>query len=178
MGREDSLILGLLIAGVMILALAAKTGATPTAPPSASSQSAEPNSFRAEFLRRAKSIDWQGIKIEAALAQSSWETGDAAKNSVFVNGKTNNLFNITKGSSWTGPVYRAPSGLDFRVYNSWEESMRDWVRLMHTNYYATALLKELSGDHAGFFKELKRLGYDATDKDYAAHLTTRYEEIV
>jgi flagellum-specific peptidoglycan hydrolase FlgJ len=131
--------------------------------------------FHAEFLEKAKNVDWRGINPLMALAVADMETG-------FGNGgvfkKTNNLFSMTKGSWWAGPVYKVPSnGLEFRKYDTWEASMRDFVALMHRPYYSRALSHALAGDFPKFALTLKALGYDASEPRYAQLLIERYEII-
>lgn len=127
--------------------------------------------FQKDFLEAASKVDFGGIPVLFALAHSDLETGGGTGN---VFRQTNNLFSITKGSSWKGPVYKAGTGLEFRMYPDLVASIKDWVRLMHTTYYQSALSYALTGDFAGFANELKRLGYDASSKTYASDLIGRY----
>lgn len=133
---------------------------------------------RAEFHKRfaevARRVDWRGIPWRFALAQSDLETGHGT-GGVFA--QTQNLFSITRGG-WTGEVYKVPSnGLEFRKYRSWEESMTDWVKLMHYRLYAKALTAALANDFKGFAREIKAAGYDATNPKYASALESVYATV-
>lgn len=130
--------------------------------------------FHTIFRERARFVDWKGIPWRFALAQADVESG-------FGNGgvfkKTMNLFSITKGS-WLGPIYTSSTGLDFRVYDSWEESMRDWVKLITGNArYRKALSAALNNDFKGFATEIKAAGYDATNPQYASLLESRFNAL-
>lgn len=129
--------------------------------------------FHKMFLFRARNVEWGGIDPRMALAVADVETGYGNGN-VFQ--QTMNLFSITRGS-WTGPVYKAASGLEFRRYNSWDDSMRDFVRLMHASRYSKALAGALAGDFKTFAQELKAAGYDASQPKYAEILEARYNTI-
>lgn len=136
--------------------------------------------FHATFALKAANVDWGGIPWRFALAQSEVETGNG-NGGVFQ--RTMNLFSITDLSpapndGWAGPVFVVPSnGLRFRSYSSWEESMRDWVKLMHWSHYSKALAAALQNDFKGFAREVKAAGYDATNPNYAAALESRYDTI-
>lgn len=137
-------------------------------------KSANRLAFHKMFLDAAKNVDWKNIPPKFGLALSDVESG-AGTGSVYV--KTRNLFSITKGSTWTGPVYRAGSGLDFRIYRTLEESMADWVKLLHKPIYGKALAAALSGDFPMFAAEIKKAGYDASEPKYAAILVDRFKAI-
>lgn len=129
-------------------------------------------SFYQAFMAAAKNVDWNGIDPLFALGQSDLETGGGSGN-VFK--QTKNLFSLTRGSTWKGPVYHvASSGLDFRAYPSLEASMTDWVRLMHIPLYKNALAALLAHDIAGFAAAVKAAGYDVSSPTYAADLVSRY----
>lgn len=74
----------------------------------------------------------KGLSKNAAMwraAQMGAETGHGTNSgsSVF------NFGNITKGSNWTGRTTRfGDNPLDFRVYNSFEEGIDDYLRLLGT----------------------------------------------
>lgn len=113
-------------------------------------------------------VDLKGIDDRMIAAVAMVETGNGTGN-VFKN--TNNLFSITAGKSWNGITYRAATGFVFRVYNSLEDSIRDFVRLISTSkIYTKAYEKALFGNHEGFFIEIQRAGYAGNDVDYAKKL--------
>ncbi len=173
-----TLLIGLAI--LIGIVIQAKAGTSPASAPvqhPVLPQGDRVSAFRNAFLVKAHDVAWGGIDPRMALAVASFETGDNSPNSIFFNGQTNNLFNISKGS-WSGATFTAPSGQVFRRYATWQDSMRDWVVLMHTAYYAPALPYALSGDSQSFFKALKELHYDTTDPSYAADLQARYQEVV
>lgn len=89
--------------------------------------------------------------LSAALAQSYTE-GGSGKQGVYT--KTNNCFGIRAGSNWNGYVYARSTGLVyinystavtmggrdlFRAYNSIEESVIDYVKLIQSEKYQNAL---------------------------------------
>lgn len=66
----------------------------------------------------------------------------------------------------------------FRAYQSWEESYRDWARLMQTEHYvkAGALDALKAGDSAAFAKAMGKAGY-ATDPNYEAKIARVIAEV-
>jgi flagellum-specific peptidoglycan hydrolase FlgJ len=151
----------------------------PTAAPAAGSKTSQENieplykpaEFRAKFLAVANHVDRRGLNPHMMLAVSALETANGT-GSVFR--RTRNLFSITRGS-WKGPVYRAGSGLDFRIYRTWEESMEDFARLISTaGIYKAAYARALAGDAKGFFEGIKKAGYDASSPTYAQDLARLY----
>lgn len=131
--------------------------------------------FARRFLEAAARSDLKSIPARFALAVSALETGWGTGR-VFLS--TNNLFSITAGSSWRGVTYKASTGFVFRVYNSWEESISDFARLISTSkLYAAAYQRAIAGDAAGFFGGLQRAGYAGSDTDYAAKLGRTLEAV-
>lgn len=57
----------------------------------------------------------------------------------------------------------------FRMYATWDESVRDWVSLLIRPRFAKALAAARSGDIKAFAKEMQAAGY-ATDSNYEAKL--------
>lgn len=113
-------------------------------------------------------------------AQVALETGYGK----YVIGK--NLFNIKAGTSWQGKkarvkTYEYVNGqkIDtfayFRDYNSYEESVRDYIRLISgaSRYVNTWAARK---NPKTYFTELKDAGY-ATDPIYPDSLMTRYNNI-
>ena len=65
----------------------------------------------------------------------------------------------------------------FRVYASWEESLRDWARLMTTRFRYRASADALrTGDPLAFFRAVGASGY-ATDKIYGEKLAGVYGSV-
>lgn len=180
----------LLIAGVAYLMTQNKSStstatntssATPTA--SAAPQKAVLCTSKADFVGRMETalanVDYSSLSGDsdnntqnALIAVAAFESAWGGFTSQGVYTKTNNLFSITVGSSWTGPSYNG-----FRSYSTWEDSLTDFIRLMGTSYYSAARTFLLSGDGSGFFSEIKALGYDATDPQYAADLTATLADV-
>ncbi len=135
-------------------------------------------SFHQIFLDAAKNVEWSGIPPKFALAMSDLETGKGT-GSVFL--KTKNLFSISVGSGWkghwNGKVYTSTAGISFRSYDTLEDSMRDFVTLLHFPLYKNALQEALVGNIGGFANAIKAAGYDASEPKYAALVVDRYNAI-
>ena len=58
-------------------------------------------------------------------------------------GNAHNLFNIRPGSAWTGKILDTGQGGQFRVYGTYDECVRDYLRLMSSNLYRGKTLKQL-----------------------------------
>lgn len=135
--------------------------------------------FHRRFLEEARKVEWGGINPVMALAVSDLETGGGQNN---LTKKANNLFSLRVGSGWKtggwrGATYQAGTSGEFRAYDAWADSMKDFARLLTFGLYAKARAAALSGDFKTFAKELKAAGYDATSPQYADHLVSRYNAI-
>ena len=121
-----------------------------------------------------------GIPADFMLAQAAHETGWGRREIRGSDGSnSHNLFGIKAGAGWTGPTVTITTtevidGMprkvraNFRAYASYEESFRDYARLIGTSpRYAEAMRS--TGDAAAFAGSLQRAGY-ATDPDYAGKL--------
>lgn len=137
------------------------------------------------------------ILITQSAHESNWGRSGLTE-------KANNLFGFT-GDSWAAqkkPViflktqeFVAGKWVSierpFRSYASWNESVRDWVRLMHTDRYAkppdrspldplipplSALAYAKSGQIYEFAHVVQAVGY-ATDPFYAAKLSSLAEKV-
>ena len=120
-----------------------------------------------------------GIKADLGMVQAAHES---AYGSSQLTREANNLFGFT-GDSWKAagkPVVEMPPWevingrrveltRPFRRYGSWDESYRDWARLMQTPRYAAALAAARAGNLKAFAAALQAAGY-ATDPAYAAKL--------
>jgi flagellar protein FlgJ len=122
-----------------------------------------------------------GVPAEFMIAQAAHETGWGRKEIKHADGSTSfNLFGIKAGASWKGPVAevttteyvggRAHKTVQkFRAYSSYEESFRDYARMIsesprYKNTVAGAT------DASAFAHGLQKAGY-ATDPAYAKKLT-------
>jgi flagellar protein FlgJ len=122
-----------------------------------------------------------GIPADFMLAQAAHETGWGRREIRDREGNTSyNLFGIKAGAGWNGPTVTTTTTevidgeprkvqAQFRAYASYEESFRDYARLIgNSPRYAAA--RRATDDPSAFAHELQRAGY-ATDPDYAAKLT-------
>ena len=139
-----------------------------------------------DFLRvhqqSARAAEEQtGIPATFMVAQAAHESGWGKHEIRNTDGTSSfNLFGIKAGSSWKGKTAQVTTTefvnghpqkvvAKFRAYASYEESFRDYARLMKNNpRYANVMS---AGNNAeGFAKGLQRAGY-ATDPAYAEKLT-------
>jgi peptidoglycan hydrolase FlgJ len=122
-----------------------------------------------------------GIPADFMLAQAAHETGWGRREIRGRDGSTShNLFGIKAGAGWNGPTVTTTTTevidgeprkvqAQFRAYASYEDSFRDYARLIgNSPRYAAA--RRATDDPSAFARELQRAGY-ATDPDYAAKLT-------
>ena len=161
--------------------------ALPGATESASAPTATPYGSNAQqFVARqahaaAKVSAESGIPADFMLAQAAHETGWGRREIRGRDGSnSHNLFGIKAGPGWSGPSVTITTTevidgeprkvqAQFRAYGSYEESFRDYARLIGTSpRYAAA--RRATDDPSAFARELQRAGY-ATDPDYAAKLT-------
>ena len=122
-----------------------------------------------------------GIPSGFMLGQAGHETGWGRHEITLPGGTPSfNLFGIKAGAGWTGKVAEvsttefingAPQKVvaRFRAYDSYEDSFRDYARLVTQNpRYAQA--REQTDSVQAYTHGLQKAGY-ATDPDYAAKLT-------
>jgi hypothetical protein len=126
-----------------------------------------------------KVADETGVSAELLLAQAAAETGWGQK----VLPGTNNLYNIKADSSWHGesktfevPEFRnrhkVMEDAKFRVYDSYEESIKDRIKFVQENptYAKHGLLDPgVKGNLVKEAQALQAAGY-ATDPNYAQNL--------
>ncbi|MGB0663592.1 MAG: flagellar assembly peptidoglycan hydrolase FlgJ [Pontibacterium sp.] len=122
-----------------------------------------------------------GVDPKVLLAQAALETGWGR----YVIGQgsdenSHNLFNIKADSRWSGERVAAQTTefvngqpvaevAQFRAYESYEESFRDYVRFIQSSpRYADALNQ--AHDPQGYIGSLQQAGY-ATDPEYAAKIS-------
>jgi len=93
---------------------------------------------------------------------------------------THNIFNIKADVSWKGEksthkVWEVEHGKkvwvndDFRKYDSYKESVSDWLNFLHDNPRYKALFEEKNLSTEEFAKRIQDAGY-ATDPDYAKNI--------
>ena len=161
----------------------AATGQTGTAPLPAALQGKE---RQVGFLKlhdsAAKAAEAEtGIPATFMVAQAAHESGWGRHEIKNADGSSSfNLFGIKAGKDWTGPtttvtttevVNGQPHKVQakFRAYASYEESFKDYAKLMKDNPRYSKVVA--AGNSAqGFAHGLQRAGY-ATDPEYAKKLT-------
>ncbi len=104
----------------------------------------------------------EGMFISAASAMAYTE-GGAGKKGIYVS--TNNCFGIRAYSNWDGYVYSRSTGRvykdyktammygakdNFRAYDCMEDSVKDYVALISTDYYNTALTKDTPAEYIDY----------------------------
>ena len=122
-----------------------------------------------------------GIPAAFMVAQAAHESGWGKHEIRNTDGSnSHNLFGIKAGAGWKGPVAQVTTTevvdgqprkvvAKFRAYASYDESFRDYAKLMKDNpRYAQVVAAGNSAQ--GFAQGLQRAGY-ATDPAYAAKLT-------
>lgn len=145
-----------------------------------------PNVAQSNFVKRhAEAADRiakaSGLPAGFMLGQAGHETGWGRQEIKLNDGTPSfNLFGIKAGPSWTGKVAEVTTTeyvngvakktvAKFRAYNSYDESFRDYARLItETPRYAQA--KQQTSSPLAFASGLQRAGY-ATDPDYANKLS-------
>ena len=126
-----------------------------------------------------------GIPASFMLGQAGHETG-WGKSEIRGAGGANsfNLFGIKAGGSWTGKVAEITTTeyingqahkvkAKFRAYDSYEESFRDYARLITENPRYAQAVKSTGSAHA-YASALQKAGY-ATDPQYAHKLSRAIE---
>lgn len=122
-----------------------------------------------------------GIPASFMLGQAGHETGWGKGEIRHQDGSNSfNLFGIKAGKNWTGKVAEVTTTeyvngtprkvtAKFRAYDSYEDSFRDYARLINDNpRYEKA--REKTGSALAYATELQKAGY-ATDPQYAAKLS-------
>lgn len=145
-----------------------------------------PNRGAAAFIDRHQSAADavaadSGIPAAFMLGQAAHESGWGRREITMADGSTShNLFGIKAGSGWTGPVAEITTTevvdgqarkvtARFRAYGSYEESFRDYARLIKESpRYSEAAAS--TGSASAYAASLQRAGY-ATDPAYADKLT-------
>jgi len=139
------------------------------------------SSKREQFIKELYAQTYQlaqdeGIPHDFIMAQVIQETGWGEH---ILEG-TNNLFNIKAGKSWEGEratfrVWEVEHGRKvwtydtFRKYDSYKESVADWMHFLQSNkrYEALFMQRDLSTEE--FARRIQDAGY-ATDPNYAHNI--------
>ena len=141
---------------------------------------------QAEFVSRhseiANKVEREsGIPASFMLGQAGHETGWGKFEIKVKGGATSfNLFGIKAGPGWTGKVAEVTTTeyvngvaqrkvARFRAYDSYEDSFKDYARLISDSPRYTKVKAQTSSVHA-FASGLQKAGY-ATDPEYAAKLS-------
>lgn len=124
-----------------------------------------------------------GIPASFMLGQAGHETGWGRSEIRNKDGSTSfNLFGIKAGKGWTGKVAEVTTTeyingvprkvvAKFRAYDSYEDSFRDYARLItDTPRYEKAQATARTGSAVAYAAELQKAGY-ATDPEYARKLS-------
>ncbi|HSV51914.1 MAG TPA: flagellar assembly peptidoglycan hydrolase FlgJ [Burkholderiaceae bacterium] len=162
-------------------------GKLPTPPEKISRATTAPASVsQAGFVQRHSDVaarveQSSGIPASFMLGQAGHETGWGRREIRHKDGSASfNLFGIKAGSGWNGKTAEVTTTeyvdgqprkqvARFRAYDSYEESFRDYARLINESpRYAQA--RQKTDSSYAFASELKRAGY-ATDPEYASKLS-------
>lgn len=140
------------------------------------------HSFVERHQEAAERIEQQsGIPAHYMLGQAAHETGWGRREINHADGSPSfNLFGIKAGAGWTGKVAEVTTTeyvngearkvkAKFRAYDSYEDSFRDYARLI-TDSPRYGKVMDKTATPLAFATELKRAGY-ATDPDYAGKLS-------
>lgn len=129
-----------------------------------------------------------GIPAHYMIGQAGHETGWGKSEIRNKDGSNSfNLFGIKAGGSWKGKVAEittteyingSPKKITakFRAYASYEESFRDYARLIGTNPRYEKAMGQTGSAHA-YASELQKAGY-ATDPAYAQKLSRAIQSVV
>lgn len=161
-------------------------GAPPIAAPKAKAATTTswlPDSIRAfvDKLRPAAEAVAKavGLPVQYLLAQAGLESGWGKHQPKDASGAaSHNILGIKAGRSWTGNIVASATHevvggksvatqANFRSYDTYEASFRDFAKLLHGRRYAPALAQ--ASDPAAYANALQKGGY-ATDPEYGAKL--------
>lgn len=152
-----------------------------TANTTATTASAKQTEFVQRHNAAAQRIEQtSGLPSGFMLGQAGHETGWGKHEIKMANGApSHNLFGIKAGSSWTGKVAQVTTTeyvdgvarktvAKFRAYDSYEDSFKDYARLITRSPRYAQVSQQTNSAHA-FATELQKAGY-ATDPNYANKL--------
>ncbi|OJU86617.1 MAG: flagellar rod assembly protein/muramidase FlgJ [Burkholderiales bacterium 66-5] len=147
-----------------------------------------PSKGRDDFVQQHRAAaervaEESGIPAAFMLGQAGHETGwGKSAIQTAAGGNSHNLFGIKATGGWTGKVAQVTTTeyvdgeprkvvAKFRAYDSYEESFRDYARLITENpRYEKAQAIAKSGSAQAYAAELQKAGY-ATDPRYASKLS-------
>lgn len=148
----------------------------------ASVSSAGPSAFMAQHIQAARQAQASsGIPAHFMVAQAALETGWGQREIRFEDGRpSHNLFGIRTGANWKGPVVDITTTEfvngtaqkvrgQFRAYGSYEESFKDYARLISQSPRYANAMRNLD-DPQAFASALQQGGY-ATAPHYASALS-------
>jgi flagellar protein FlgJ len=193
-------------AGAALASPAAASAAGASSPPASATDTVALSARQIEFIRSHQtaaraSEATSGIPASFMVAQAAHESGWGQREIRNADGtSSHNLFGIKAGPGWSGPVAEITTTeyvggeaqkvtAKFRAYASYDESFRDYARLMkesprYAGVVAQAAQAPASAASAqGFAQGLQRAGY-ATDPAYASKLarlintTLRMQKVV
>ncbi len=162
------------------------TTATPTVSLPGATSAVNPSASQGGFVSQhtgaaERVAQATGIPASFMIGQAGHETGWGRSEIRNADGSNSfNLFGIKAGAGWTGKVAEITTTeyvdgeahkvtAKFRAYNSFEDSFRDYARLISESpRYAQA--RASTGSAGAYASELQRAGY-ATDPAYAAKLS-------
>ncbi|MDB5816793.1 MAG: flgJ, partial [Rhizobacter sp.] len=149
-------------------------------------KSAKQTEFISQHNEAAKAVEADtGIPAAFMLGQAAHESGWGKREITNKDGSSaHNLFGIKAGSSWTGKTTDVTTTeyiggqprrvvAKFRAYDSYEDSFRDYAKMLQNNPRYDKVVAQASSGQAtahGFAQGLQRAGY-ATDPAYADKLT-------
>ena len=151
---------------------------------------------RTEFVKKYgsfihKSVEGTGILAGTLVAQAILESsgkdlnGDWKVGGSKLSREALNLFGIKTSKAWKGKTYNINTGevvkgqkvvvnADFRAYDSYEDSIRDYIKFLKENpRYSNVFKAKTVSEQA---KELKKAGY-ATNPNYADTVTQVYNSV-
>ena len=154
--------------------------------PQAAATTYKPTATQTEFVSRlggaaTRVASESGIPASFMLGQAGHETGWGKSEIKNADGSTSfNLFGIKATGGWTGKVAEVTTTeyvngevkkvtAKFRAYDSYEDSFRDYARLIGQNPRYQGAMQNLNSAQA-FAGQLQKAGY-ATDPQYAAKLS-------
>lgn len=151
---------------------------------------------RGEFVKKYgsfihKSVKGTGILAGTLIAQAILESSGKDANGEWKVGGSKlsrealNLFGIKRSNDWKGKTYNINTGevikgkkvivnADFRAYDSYEDSIRDYIKFLNENArYSNVFKAKTVSEQA---KELKKANY-ATAPNYADTVTQVYNSV-
>lgn len=164
----------------------AAPSSAPVQSPSESTGTPRPNISQSDFVQRhaqaaARVEQASGIPAAFMLGQAGHETGWGRSEIKMADGSPSfNLFGIKATGGWSGKVAEITTTefvngaaqkvvAKFRAYDSYEDSLRDFARLI-TQSPRYAQVSQQTDSVQAWTSGLQRAGY-ATDPDYASKLS-------